>query len=140
MYLKIGALENFAMFTGKRLIGVAFLNKYAGLKTCNFIKKKLKHVFPCKIREIFKNTFFYRMHSVAASGNISWTFSLLHLRTMNGVISWYVLVLKRLFDFMTCVSFLSNFFIFSLSFLWILLLFGFEVSLSILKIKHSSCS
>ena len=71
MYLKIGALENFAMFTGKHLIGVAFLNKYAGLKTCNFIKKKLKHVFPCKIREIFKNTFFYRMHSVAASGNIS---------------------------------------------------------------------
>ena len=62
-----------------------------------------------------------------------------HLGTKNGVISWYVLVLQRLFHFMTCVLFLSNFFFFS-SFLWILLHSGFEVSLSILKIKHWSYS
>ena len=43
--------------------------------------------------------------------------SLLHLKTMNGVISWYVLALQRLFYFIACVSFLSislSFFLFCL--------------------------
>ena len=58
---------------------------------------------------------------------------------INGIISWYELILQRLFDFIACVSFLFISFFF-LSFLWILLLFGFKESLSILKIKHWSCS
>ena len=36
----------------------SLFNKHAGLKTCNFFKKRLKHVFSCKICDIFKNTFF----------------------------------------------------------------------------------
>ena len=97
-------------------------------------------MFSCEICEIFKNAFFYRQHWVAASGNISWALPLLHLRTMNGVISWYALALQRLFNFTACVSFLSIFFFSSHFFSWILLLFGFQVSLSILKIKQWSCS
>ena len=60
-------------------------------------------MFSCEICELFKNTFFYRAHPVAASGNISWTLSLLHLRTMNGIISWYLLAPQRLFHFIAYV-------------------------------------
>ena len=40
----------------------------------NFIKKRLQDffkVFSCEICEIFKSTYFYRTHPVAASGIIS---------------------------------------------------------------------
>ena len=30
----------------------------SGMKACNFIKKRLQPRFSCKIREIFKNTYF----------------------------------------------------------------------------------
>ena len=40
------------------------------------------------------------------------TNSLLHLRTMNGAISWYVLALQRLFHFIACVSFFYLFLFF----------------------------
>ena len=104
-------------------------NNYTGLKACNFIKKGL-----CEICKIFKNTYFYRTHAVAASGNISWTLSLLHLRTMNGVFCGYFywllsvcFILLRVFRFFLFLSFFWFF-------LWIPLLFSFEVSLlSILK-------
>ena len=36
----------------------SFLNKVAGLKTCNFIKKTLTQSFSCEYCEIFKNKFF----------------------------------------------------------------------------------
>ena len=67
---------------------------------------------------------------------------LLHLRTINGVISWYVLAPQHLFHFIVCVLFFSISFLFSFLFFffWIPLLFGFEVSLSILKTKQQSCS
>ena len=39
--------------------------------------------------------------------NISWTLFLLHMRTMNWVISWYILALQHLFHFIACVLFLS---------------------------------
>ena len=53
---------------------------------------------------------------------LSWTLSSLHLKTMNGVTSGYVLAFQFLFHFIACVSFFSisfSFFIFSL---WIRLL------------------
>ena len=49
------------------------------------------------------------------------TLPLLHIRTIRGVISWYVLALQRLFHFIACVSFLSIS-LFLLIFLWSLLL------------------
>ena len=56
------------------------------------------------------------------------------MRTMNGVISWYVLALQSLFHFIACVSFLSiSFFFF---FVDSTTCWAIEVSLSILKIKQ----
>ena len=45
--------------------------------------------------------------------NMSCTLSLLRMKTMYGVISWYILALHHLFRFIDCVSFLSIFFLFS---------------------------
>ena len=42
-----------------------YLTRY---QACNFIKKEtLAQVFSCEFCKIFKNTFFYRTHPVAAS-------------------------------------------------------------------------
>ena len=55
----VGALENFAKFTGKYLCQSLFFN--------NFIKKEtLAQMFSCEFCEIFKNTFFKRTPLVAA--------------------------------------------------------------------------
>ena len=54
--------------------------------------------------------------------NISRTLFLLHMKTMNSVISWYILALHHLFNFIACVLFLSIFFLFFLVFLRVLLL------------------
>ena len=67
-----GALKNFAKFTGKHLCQSPLFNKVAGPQACNFTKKEtLEQVFSCEFCEIFKNTFFYRTPSVAASVSIS---------------------------------------------------------------------
>ena len=44
--------------------------------------------------------------------NISCTLFLLHMKMINGVVSWYVLLLAlhHLFHFIACISFLSLFF------------------------------
>ena len=77
---------------------------------------------------------------MAASGNILWTLSLMHMRMMNAIITWYVLVFQRLFRFIAFVSFLSISFFFSYFFVDFITCLGIEVSLSILKKKHWSCS
>ena len=52
--------------------GVSFSIK---LQACNFIKKEtLAQVFSCEFCEISKNTFFYRIPLVAASGPAIFTF------------------------------------------------------------------
>ena len=123
MYFRIDVLKNFAKFTGKRLSWSVFLINMQAWWPTNFTKIRLQYKF-------FSCFFF-----LAASGTILWTLSLLHLRTRNGVISGYVWALQRLFHSTACVSFLSiSFFLIFIS--WILLLFGFEVSFSILKIKQ----
>ena len=62
MFFKIGALKNFANFTGKHLCWNFLL-----ICSCNFIKKRLQHRYLC---EIFKKTVFYRTPPVAAFENI----------------------------------------------------------------------
>ena len=54
MFFRIGVLQNFANFTGKHLCWSLFLIKSA--KVCS-----------CEICKIFKNTFFDRAPTVAAS-------------------------------------------------------------------------
>ena len=49
MYLKIGALNNFANFTGKIPVLDSLFKKVAGIQGCNFTKKRLQHRwFPVK--------------------------------------------------------------------------------------------
>ena len=61
MFLKIGALKNFANFTGKHLSWNLFLIK---LQLQHYQKETSTRVFFC---EIFKNIFFYKTPPVAAS-------------------------------------------------------------------------
>ena len=61
---------NFAKFTGKHLCWSIFFNKVAGLRSATLLKKEcLAQVFSYKFFEMFKNTFFHRTLSVAASEN-----------------------------------------------------------------------
>ena len=73
--------------------------------------------------------------------NISFSLILLHMKTMNGVVSWYILLLAlhHLFHFIACVSFLSIFFFFLSFFVSSITCWGIEVSLAILKRKQWSC-
>ena len=55
MFLKIVVLKYFAIFTGKHLCWSLFFNKVTGLKTCNFIKKRLQHrCFPVNIAKFLR--------------------------------------------------------------------------------------
>ena len=63
----------------------------------------------------------------------------MRLKSINGVISWYVLALSASLILLRMFR-LFLFFSFFLIFLWILLLFGWKESLSILKIKHWAVS
>ena len=128
MHFRMGALKDFGMLTEKNLCWSLFLINIQVWRPVTLLRRD-----SVKFAKIFKNTYFYRTHPVAASGNISSTFSLLHLRTMNGVFRgtcWLpsvYFILLRVFRF-----FLFLFFFWF--FLWIPLLFSFEVSLlSILK-------
>ena len=59
VFCKKGILRNLATFTGKHLCQSLLLNKVAGFKACNFIKKEtLAQVFSCKCCVISKDTFF----------------------------------------------------------------------------------
>ena len=90
----------------------SLFNKYAGLKACNFIKKRLQHrSFPVKFAEFLRIPFFTE-YTRWLLLETSHELSLLHLRTMYGVISWYVLALQRLFHFIAYLSISFLFLIF----------------------------
>ena len=60
---KKAVLKSFAIFTGKKTpVLDSLFNKFAGMKACKFIKKRLQHrcfpVFSCEYCETFKNTYF----------------------------------------------------------------------------------
>ena len=55
MFLKIGVLNFFEKFQRKRFLMESLFNKVAGLKTCNFIKKRLQRkCFPVNFRKFLK--------------------------------------------------------------------------------------
>ena len=72
--------------------------------------------------------------------NISCALFLLHLKTINGVFSWYILALNHLFHFIACISFLFLFFFFLSFFVSSITCGCTEINLAILKIKQRSCS
>ena len=61
MFFKLGILKNFAVFTGKHLNWSAFVIKLQALRHTQIQE------FSCEIWQIFKNSFLYRTHLVAAS-------------------------------------------------------------------------
>ena len=85
--------------------------KFGGTKVCNteevrkyFVSSKIENeVFSLCVNAIICSLGFR---------NISWTISLLNMRTMIGFLSWCVLTLQGLFHFIACVLFLSIFFFF----------------------------
>ena len=81
MFFKIGALKNFANFTGKQ----SFFNKAAGLQACNFIKRKLQRsCFPVKFAKVLRAPFFTK-----------------HL--------WWLLLLKSVYNFANLWSYFNQF-------------------------------
>ena len=104
----------------------------------SFLLIKLQAFRHSEICKIFKSIFFTE-HLRWLLLEISYELSLYCImRMMNRVIVWYVLALQRLFNFIACVSFLSI--SFSFFFVDFTTCLGIEVSLSILQIKHWSCS
>ena len=54
-FVKASVSKNFANFTGKHLGRSLFFNKVAGLKACNFMKKRLQHrCFPVKFAKFLR--------------------------------------------------------------------------------------
>ena len=53
-----GIIRNFAKFTGKHLSQSLFFYNAAGLETCNFIKKRLRHrCFPVNFAKFLRTPF-----------------------------------------------------------------------------------
>ena len=106
----------------------------------SFLLIKLQAFRHSEICKIF-NSIFFTEHLRWLLLEISYELSLYCImRMMNRVIVWYVLALQRLFHFIACVSFLSISFSFFNFFVDFTTCLGIEVSLSILQIKHWSCS
>ena len=58
MFFKISVLKNFAIFTGKHL-WESLINKIAGQKACNFLKKRLQQMcFPANITKFLRTVYF----------------------------------------------------------------------------------
>ena len=84
-------------------------NKFGETKVCKAEEVRKYFVNPKTEIEVFS----YIICSLDFK-NISCTLFLLHMKTMNGVVSSYILLLAlhHLFHFIACVSFLSIFFFF----------------------------
>ena len=73
MFLKIGVLKNFAIFTGKHLCWGLFLLKLQAQGLQLYYKESPTQMFSCEYCETFKNSFFYKIPAVAAALNC-WNF------------------------------------------------------------------
>ena len=73
----------------------SLFSKVSDLKACNFIKKETPtRVFPCEYSKVFKNSFFYRTPSVAAS--VLNTYELLLLYWPEGVKVFFLQLFPKL--------------------------------------------
>ena len=92
-------------------------NKFGETKVCKAEEVRKYFVNPKTEIEVFS----YIICSLGFK-NISFAFFLLHMKTMNGVVSWYISALDHLSHFIVYVSFLSSFFLYFLFFLSVLVL------------------
>ena len=69
MFLKIGALINFPIFTRKYLCWTFFLIKLQARWPTTVLKRRPKQVFYCENHKMFQNSFIYGTPLVAASEN-----------------------------------------------------------------------
>ena len=134
MFFGTGALKNFAM--------LEFLsNEVAGLQACNFIKKRLQHrCFSVKFAKSLRASFLQN-----TSGGCLWKYlmkSLLIAYENDGSCHCVVRIGSPALISFYCVCFVSfYFFLFFFNFFVdFTTCLGIEVSLSILQIKHWSCS
>ena len=124
----------------KTTVFESLLNKYAGLKVCNFIKERLQYrCFPMKFTTFLRIPFF--------TEHIRWLLlqilrnSLFIAFENNEWCHFVVRIDSPAFISFYCVCFVCCcFFLFSLFFCGFYYFFGFEVSLSKLKTKQWSCS
>ena len=123
MYFRIGVLKNFAMFTGKTPVLESLFNKYAGLKACNFIKKRLQHrFFPVKFAKFLRTPFLtehVRWLLLEISHELSlyciWEQWMVSFRGTYWLCSVYFILL-HVFCFFLFLSFLLIFFVDSTTF------------------------
>ena len=79
-------------------------HEYRGTKGCKAEEIRKYFVNPKTVIEVYS----YIICSFNFK-NSSCTLFLLHMKTMNGVVSWYILALHPLFHFIACVLFLPIF-------------------------------
>ena len=70
MFLLIGVLKNFANLTGKDLCWESVFNKVAGLKACNFNKKRLQHTCYLVKFAKFLTTRFFTEHLFTVTASL----------------------------------------------------------------------
>ena len=119
IFFRTGALKNFPMFTVKYLCWMFLFNKVAGLKACNFIKKRLQHkCFSVKFAKSLRASFLQN-----TSGDCFWKYLMNSLFIAYESDEWSHCVMRigsPTFISFYCVYFVSLYFFFFLMFLWIL--------------------
>ena len=118
----------------------SLFNKYTGLKAYDFIKKRLRHrCFPVKFAKFLRTPFLHN-----TSGGCFWKYLMNSLFIAFENNEWCYFVVRigspASISFFCAFRFFLFLSFFRVFYIWILLLFGFEVSLSILKTKEWSCS
>ena len=109
-------------------------HKFGGTKVCKAEEVRKYFVNPKIKIEVFR----YIICSLDFQ-NVSCTLLLLHMKTMNGVVLWYTLLLALTYFVLLRVLRFILFFFFLRFFVSSGTCWGIEVSLVILKIKQWSC-
>ena len=78
MFFKIGVLKNFALFAGKEQGWSLFLIKLQSWRSSTLLKRNPNTDASCEYCKKFKNSFFHRIHPVAAF--VLWILSIMILR------------------------------------------------------------
>lgn len=99
--------RNILWFISKNLLSKVILKNYVPMLTSQFSTSKniFQNNKSCGSIGNFKKM--YPLLLTIATERLWWNHFLLHIRVMNGVISWYVLALYCLFHFIARLSFLS---------------------------------
>ena len=133
MFCRSGTLKNFIMLSCFLIKFQVFWSAISFKRDCNI------GAFLWNLQNLY-DYLFYKTFPVAASGNILWTLSLLHMTMMNRVFAWYAFALQHLFHFIACILFLSVSFFFSYFFVDFFTYLGIELFLdSQMEFRGMSC-